>query len=38
MTDWRSKIIEIINMIHSEKKLHHLYNFVVRLYCSDDLT
>lgn len=36
MTDWRSKIIEIINMMHSEKKLHYLYNFVVRLYCSDD--
>lgn len=36
MTDWRSKIIEIINMMQSEKKLHYLYNLVVRLYCSDD--
>ena len=36
MTDWRAKIIELIEKIDSEKKLHHLYNFVVRLCCAGE--
>lgn len=36
MTDWRKKIFELINKMDNEKKLHRLYNFVVRLYCAGE--